>query len=125
MRDGIVKKLDTLVAKDEQTTALISAKLVDDAAAAVAGKFGDDATKAKALDEAVAALSNPSKKPALVNALFASHFKSVSASASKKSGSEVALSAAALAELNDELAALAKRDGFTGAVPKMPAKVAA
>jgi hypothetical protein len=125
VRDGIVKKLDTLVAKDEQTTALISAKLVDDAAAAVAGKFGDDATKAKALDEAVAALSDPSKKPALVNALFASHFKSVSASASKKSGSEVALSAAALAELNDELAALAKRDGFTGAVPKMPAKVAA
>ena len=35
------------------------------------------------------------------------------------------LPAAALAELNDELAALAKRDGYDGPVAKMPAKVAA
>jgi len=124
VRHGIVKKLDTLVAKDESVTALISAKLVADASAAVTAKFGDAATKAKSLDEAIAAISGTSK-PALVNNLFSAHFKSVSAAAAKKQGSHVALSAAALAELNDELAALAKRDGYAGAVPAMAAKVSA
>jgi hypothetical protein len=125
VRDSIVKKLDTLVAKDELVTAGIQAKLVADAAAAVTGQFASPEVKTKALTEAIDALSSPDAKPALVTDLFAAHFKAAATSAAAKQGKEVELPAAALAELNDELAALAKRDGFTGAVPKMPAKVAA
>ena len=76
-------------------------------------------------DEAIDALSSPDAKPALVTDLFAAHFKAAATSAAAKQGKEVELPAAALAELNDELAALAKRDGYDGPVAKMPAKVAA
>ena len=123
VRDSIVKKLDTLVAKDEQTTALIQAKLVADASAAVSAQFGDAAVKAKALEEAIGAIGGGAA-PKVVDGLFADYFKSTAASAKSKSGSEVALSAEAVAELNDELAALAKRDGYEGAVAPMPAKIA-
>merc|ERR1719440_1520145 len=114
VRDSIVKKLDTLVAK-----------LVTDAAAAVTGQFASPEVKTKALTEAIDALSSPDAKPALVTDLFAAHFKAAATSAAAKQGKEVELPAAALAELNDELAALAKRDGYDGPVAKMPAKVAA
>merc|ERR1719421_2602090 len=122
VRDSIVKKLDTLVAKDELVTAGIQAKLVADA---VAGQFASPEVKTKALTEAIDALSSPDAKPALVTDLFAAHFKAAATSAAAKQGKEVELPAAALAELNDELAALAKRDGYDGPVAKMPAKVAA
>ena len=125
VRDSIVKKLDTLVAKDELVTAGIQAKLVADAAAAVTGQFASPEVKTKALTEAIDALSSPDAKPALVTDLFAAHFKAAATSAAAKQGKEVELPAAALAELNDELAALAKRDGYDGPVAKMPAKVAA
>ena len=55
--------------------------------------------------------------------LFVSHIKKTGSAAKAQQGKEVALSAAAIAELNDELAALAKRDGYDGAVAPMPAKV--
>ena len=122
VRDSIVKKLDTLVAKDELVTAGIQAKLVADAAAAVTGQFASPEVKTKALTEAIDALSSPDAKPALVTDLFAAHFKAAATSAAAKQGKEVELPAAALAELNDELAALAKRDGYDGPVAKMPAR---
>ena len=125
VRDSIVKKLDILVAKDELVTAGIQAKLVADAAAAVTGQFASPEVKTKALTEAIDALSSPDAKPALVTDLFAAHFKAAATSAAAKQGKEVELPAAALAELNDELAALAKRDGYDGPVAKMPAQVAA
>jgi hypothetical protein len=123
VRDDLVKKLDTLVAKEEQTTAAISAALVADAAAAVTAEFAKAEVKTKALDEAIGALSSGSA-PKTVTALFASHFKKAGDTAKAQQGKEVALPAAAIAELNDELAALAKRDGYDGAVPSMSAKVA-
>ena len=123
VRDSIVKKLDTLVAKDEQTNALIQAKLVSDASAAVTAQFDSADVKAKALAEAIESISNPKAPPKLVTSLFTDYFAKAGAAAKSKAGSEVALPAAAVAELNDELAALAKRDGYDGAVAPMPAKV--
>jgi len=125
VRDSIVKKLDTLVAKDELVTAGIQAKMVAEASAAVTGQFGSADVKAKALAEAIDALSTPDAKPALVTDLFAAHFKASAASASAKMGKDVKLSAAAVAELNDELVALAKRDGYDGPVEKMAGTVSA
>jgi len=184
VRDDLVKKLDTLVAKEEQTTAAISAALVADAAAAVTAEFAKAEVKTKALDEAIGALSSgaapktartgaddysesapasrrprgtrvplprhvclprrasrrrysleascasPEARRAVrervpqVMDLFVSHIKKTGSAAKAQQGKEVALSATAIAELNDELAALAKRDGYDGPVATMPAKVA-
>ena len=101
---------------------LIEAR-TDFTSAAVSSQFGDAAVKAKALEEAIGAIGGGAA-PKVVDGLFADYFKSTAASAKSKSGSEVALSAEAVAELNDELAALAKRDGYEGAVAPMPAKIA-
>lgn len=122
VRDNIVKMLDTLVAKDEQTNALLSSKMVTEAAASVAAKFDDPKVKDKALKEAIDILSSPDKNPKIVAGFYADFFKAKATSA-KKAGNEITLSPEAQAEINDEIIALMKRDNLAGPPVTVDAKL--
>lgn len=126
VRNDTLKKLETLVLKEEQTRAAITAKLLAEASASVESTLKTDAAiKAALLDEAIKTIANPKAtegKGDVVTGLFQKYFADRSAAAKAQAGKPTELSAEALAELNDEIAALAKRDSISASVA-MPSSV--
>lgn len=110
-RDKFVKMLDNLVAKDEQTKALITAGIIADAAAAVTASFDDAQIRDQALAEAISILKSGGKAE-LVPALFSDYFKTCSTNAKDNAGQSVSISPHSKAEIEEEIAAIIKRDGI-------------
>jgi len=110
-RDKFVKMLDNLVAKEEQTKAIMTAGIVADAAAFVSQKFDDPAVKQQSLDEAISILELGGQ-PKLVPALFTDYLKSRTAHAKDLVGSTVPVPSSAVTEIEDEINAIIKRDGL-------------
>ncbi|KAJ8604338.1 hypothetical protein CTAYLR_002514 [Chrysophaeum taylorii] len=109
-RDSIVKMLDTLVAKEDQARAAMTAKIIAEAAANVTSKFADPDVKSQALTESISILQTGGS-PQLVSSMFKDYFKSRAENAAAMKGTDVPLPPEAQAEIADELKALAKRDG--------------
>lgn len=108
-RDKFVKMLDNLVAKEEQVQAAISASMIAEAAETVATRFEDAEIKAQALNEAISILQSGGQSK-LVPAMYVDYFKTRGTAAKDMAGTEVTVPAQAIAEIEDEIAAIMKRD---------------
>lgn len=123
VRADMVKKLDTLVQKQEATENMLKGKLIAEAAAAVEKQLAtDESVKTALLAESIKTIGNPKNAEGgdVVTGLFKDFFAKRAADAKANKGKQVPLSDAAIAELNEELAALAKRDGIAVSVKVDP-----
>lgn len=125
-RDDVERQLAAVYAKETQSIDRLSGDLTSAATASVRASFAaDEKAQKAALDNAVATLQGKAAGADPVQGLFQGFFKDFAAERTKAMKGETTLSAETLQAVQDEVEALAKKEGLVGKVdlPKFDAKV--
>ena len=125
VRDGLVAKLEATISEESRLTGAIQAGLVESATAQVRAEVTSDAVKNAALEQAFAAIADPTAPAAgedPVAAIYSKAFADFDAKVKSLQSKEFELSAEVQKEMKEAMDAVRVRDGLDFVNVEVPSK---
>jgi len=126
MRAQVVAKLETVVQQESRMTNTIQSNLVAAATEQVRSSVAGERAKTMALENAFAAIADPSAPPAgkdPVSAIYTKFFADFNGRLAAAGSADIELSAEVQAQMEEEMKTAARRDGLEFVTVKAPSSM--